>query len=206
MPPQIRMPRENNAVEIEDLALLKLGRAPDRRERRQLDLVGAVPSAHAQHHRPMLLRHGKEVIDGLEIAGLEHACASLPPSPRRSCSTPSTVFVTGRVTLTFSEISLSRQSTPVTLERKSSASSASSRRNSRHLDRMSVASSQQRVLARRAAVGNDLHPRARHCRFDGRLDFLTVFNLAPGLSLLAPGSPVRRHSTALCNRARFSRA
>ena len=44
---QIGMAVENDSVEIEDFALLKLRRAPDGRERRKIDLVAPVRGAHA---------------------------------------------------------------------------------------------------------------------------------------------------------------
>ena len=56
---------------IKNLALLKLRRPPDGRERRQLHLVGPVHRPHPQHHRPMFLRHRKQVIDHFEISRLD---------------------------------------------------------------------------------------------------------------------------------------
>ena len=41
-PPQIGMTVETDAVEIENLALLEFGAAPDRRERWQMRAVGAI--------------------------------------------------------------------------------------------------------------------------------------------------------------------
>ena len=170
-PPQIRMAGKDDPEEVEDFALLELRRAPDRRQRRQLDLIGAVDGAHAKDERPMLPCHRIEVIDRFKESGLDALaglfngfldCWSLP-------SDASTVFVTVRVTFTFSAISLSGQSTPVTLERKSKASSASSRRNVATSD--SVFRRQpQRVLRRRAGIGHNLHPRARNRRLNRRLD------------------------------------
>ncbi len=41
--PQVRMTREHDPEQVENLALLKFSRPPHRRERWQLHLVGAVP-------------------------------------------------------------------------------------------------------------------------------------------------------------------
>ncbi len=68
---QIGMAGKDDAVEIEDFALLKLRRAPDGRERRQLDLVGAICCAHAEDDRTVLFGDREEVIDSLKIAGLD---------------------------------------------------------------------------------------------------------------------------------------
>ena len=51
---QVGVALEDDAVEVEHLALLELARAPDRRERRQRDLVGAVAGAQPEDHRPVL--------------------------------------------------------------------------------------------------------------------------------------------------------
>ena len=69
--PQIRMAVEANAVEIENLALLKFRAPPDRRERRQTRALRAIGRAHANDHRPVFQRHRVEVIDRFEIAGKE---------------------------------------------------------------------------------------------------------------------------------------
>jgi len=45
--------------------------APDRRERGQRDLVGAVAGAQAEDDRAVRPGHRVEVIDGLEAAGLD---------------------------------------------------------------------------------------------------------------------------------------
>jgi hypothetical protein len=66
--PQIRMPLEDDTVEIEDLALLELATAPDRREGRQRDRVGAVAGAGAQDHRTMTPGDGVKVVDDLKMA------------------------------------------------------------------------------------------------------------------------------------------
>jgi len=70
-PPQVRMSRKDDPIEVEDLPLLKLRGAPDGRQRRQLDVFGSVDSPHPQNHRPVLLSHRIEVIDGLQAARLE---------------------------------------------------------------------------------------------------------------------------------------
>ena len=51
---QVGVAVEDNAVEVENLALLKLGAAPDGRQRRQTDASGAVLGAHPQDHRAVL--------------------------------------------------------------------------------------------------------------------------------------------------------
>ena len=66
---QIGMAVEDDAVEVEGLALLKLRAAPDRGERGNMDLVGAVLGAQAQNYRAVLLLHREQVVDGFEIAG-----------------------------------------------------------------------------------------------------------------------------------------
>src|ERR1700728_289856 len=60
---QVGMARKDDPVEIEDLALLKLGRAPHGRKRRQLCLIGAVHGAHAQHQRTTFLGHGVKMVN-----------------------------------------------------------------------------------------------------------------------------------------------
>src|SRR6516162_4074161 len=61
------MPVEPNAVEIEDLALLKLGTAPDGSERRQVITVSTVVCAHANDYRAVFMGDGIKVINSLEI-------------------------------------------------------------------------------------------------------------------------------------------
>ena len=68
---QVGMAGEDDPVEIEDLALLKLGRAPDGRERGQLDLVGAVRGRMRSTSGPMLLRDRNRVVDRFKIARLD---------------------------------------------------------------------------------------------------------------------------------------
>ena len=76
-PPQIGMPIEVNAVKIKNLALLKLGAAPDRGERRQPRALCAVRSPHAHNQRSMFVRHGKEVINRFQISGNFILCGSI---------------------------------------------------------------------------------------------------------------------------------
>src|ERR1700678_179408 len=63
---QVTMAAKNNPIKIEDLALLELCRAPYRRERRQLHLIAAVHSLHANHQRPMFFRNRIEMVDNLK--------------------------------------------------------------------------------------------------------------------------------------------
>ena len=65
---QIGMPVEDDTVKIEDFALLKFRAAPDRRERRQMDLVGAIFGAHTKNDGAVFFLHGEEVIDDFEMA------------------------------------------------------------------------------------------------------------------------------------------
>src|SRR5215469_7884276 len=58
---------EPNTVEIEDLALLKLRTAPDRRERWQMITVSAVVCAHANDYRAVFMGDRIKVINSLEI-------------------------------------------------------------------------------------------------------------------------------------------
>src|SRR5215467_14364002 len=58
---------EPNAVEIEDLALLKLGTAPDGRERWQVIAVSAVVCPHANDYRAVFMGDRIKVINSLEI-------------------------------------------------------------------------------------------------------------------------------------------
>ena len=87
--PQIRMAVEANAVEIENLALLKFRAAPDRRERRQTR-----PSARSAVRirmitGPCFMRHRVKMINRFEITG---DLSSLVSST--SFSSPSTSFFT----------------------------------------------------------------------------------------------------------------
>ena len=68
-PPQVRVPVEEHAVEVEHLALLKLRAAPQRRERRDPHRVRAARRALAEDDRPVLQRHRIEVIHRFEVAG-----------------------------------------------------------------------------------------------------------------------------------------
>src|SRR5271157_1335154 len=65
-PPQVRMPRKHNPVQVEYLPLLKLRRPPDGRQRRQFHLGPAVRGVHPDNHRPMLLLNRIQVIDRLQ--------------------------------------------------------------------------------------------------------------------------------------------
>src|SRR5215475_8485089 len=58
-----------NAVQVEDLALLKLGAAPDRRQRWQVGTVCAVSCPHANDQRAMFMSYRVKVINRLEIPG-----------------------------------------------------------------------------------------------------------------------------------------
>src|SRR5437879_7827359 len=60
---------EPDAMEIENLALLKLGAAPDRCERWQVGTVCAISSAHANDYRAVFVGHRVKVINRLEIPG-----------------------------------------------------------------------------------------------------------------------------------------
>src|SRR5215475_6777023 len=58
-----------NAVKIEDLALLKLGTAPDRCERWQSVTFCAIACAHANDYRAVFTGHRVKVINRFEITG-----------------------------------------------------------------------------------------------------------------------------------------
>src|SRR6266576_5463576 len=58
-----------NSVKIEDLALLKFGAAPDRRQRWQVGTVCAIACAHANDYRAVFMGHRIKVINCLEIPG-----------------------------------------------------------------------------------------------------------------------------------------
>ena len=109
-PPQIRVARKDDSVEIEDLALLKLRRAPDRRQRGQIDLIGPVHGC-MRITRPVLFLDGIEMIDGLKETG-STACGLFDGSSTAArhhhglCNGAD--YFSGF---------LSGQSTPVTLER-----------------------------------------------------------------------------------------
>src|SRR5262245_18578019 len=60
---------EANAVKIEDLALLKLGAAPNRRQRWQVSAVGAIACAHANDDRSVFMGHRIKVINRLKVTG-----------------------------------------------------------------------------------------------------------------------------------------
>src|SRR5438093_8514998 len=68
-PAQIGMTIEPDAIEIEDIALLKLGTAPDRRERWQVGTVCAISSAHANGYRTVFMDHRIKVINSLQTPG-----------------------------------------------------------------------------------------------------------------------------------------
>src|SRR5262249_16015642 len=63
------MALEANAVKIEDLALLKLGTAPDRRQRWQVGTVCAISCAQANDYRAVFMSHRVKVINRLQIPG-----------------------------------------------------------------------------------------------------------------------------------------
>src|ERR1035437_9855677 len=67
--PQVGVSVKDDSEEIKYLAFLKLGAAPNRGERRQVDAVSAVLGAQAQWKRAVLLLHRDEVIDDFEVAG-----------------------------------------------------------------------------------------------------------------------------------------
>ena len=54
---QVRMPVEDDPVEVVNLAFLEFRGAPERGERRQLHPVRAIARAHPQDDGPVLLRH-----------------------------------------------------------------------------------------------------------------------------------------------------
>jgi cytoskeleton protein RodZ len=66
---QIRMVFEMDPVEIVNLALLKFGAAPDRRERRQRRTFRPVVRPQPNDDRAVLMRHRVEVVNRLEITG-----------------------------------------------------------------------------------------------------------------------------------------
>lgn len=100
---QIGVAVEDDAVKVENFALLKLAAAPDGRERGDVIFVRAIRRALAEDDRPVLQRHRIKVIDGFETArDLRRFLHVL--------STPSTSLFT----LVFT--TRSGQSTPVTLE------------------------------------------------------------------------------------------
>src|SRR6266480_6685899 len=68
-PAQIGMTIEPDAIEIENLALLKLGTAPDWRERGQAGAVYAISRAHANDYLAVFTGHRIKVINCLEIPG-----------------------------------------------------------------------------------------------------------------------------------------
>ena len=68
-PPQIGMPVEMDAVEIEDFALLKFGAAPHRGERWQMRPIYAIRRPHSNNERTVFEFHRVEVINRLEISG-----------------------------------------------------------------------------------------------------------------------------------------
>src|SRR5258705_3349079 len=68
-PAQIGMTVEPDAIEIEDLALLELGTAPDRRQRWQVGTVCTISRAHANDYRAVSIGHRVNVINRLEIPG-----------------------------------------------------------------------------------------------------------------------------------------
>ena len=106
-PAQIGMAVEANAVEIENLALLEFGAAPDRRERWQARALCTIAGPHANDHRAVFVRHRVKVINRFEITRENSSCVS-----STSFSSPSTTFFT----FTFFFTVRSSQSTPVTLE------------------------------------------------------------------------------------------
>src|ERR1041384_81612 len=56
-----------NAEKIEDLALLKLGTAPNGRQRRQVSTVCAIHCAHANDYRTMFVGYRVKMINRLKI-------------------------------------------------------------------------------------------------------------------------------------------
>ncbi len=58
-----------NAVEIENLALLKLGTAPDRRQRWQVSAVCTIACAHPNDDRAVSMSDRVQVIHCLQISG-----------------------------------------------------------------------------------------------------------------------------------------
>ena len=105
---QVGVAVEDDAEEVEDLALLEFRAAPDGRERGQMDCSARGPAVRMRRMTgPCFFSMREEVIDDFEIAGsMVFGLRRLP------FSTPSTSFLT----FTFSEISLAGQSMPVTLE------------------------------------------------------------------------------------------
>src|SRR5215470_12213501 len=58
-----------DAIKVEDLAFLKLGAAPDRRERWQAGIVCAISRAHANDDGAVFMRHRIKMINCLQITG-----------------------------------------------------------------------------------------------------------------------------------------
>src|SRR5258708_40152085 len=59
---------EDDSVEVEDLAFLKLRAAPDRCERWQVNFVGTVLRAQPDYDRPVLFLHRIQVVHGFEMS------------------------------------------------------------------------------------------------------------------------------------------
>ena len=66
---EVGMAVEDDAVEVEDLAFLELGAAPDGGERGQMDAGFAVGGAQADGQRAVLELLREEVVDDFEVAG-----------------------------------------------------------------------------------------------------------------------------------------
>ena len=165
---QVGVAVEDDAVEVEDLALLELGPAPDGVSEGRWTPVGAVRGAHAQDHGAVLQLHREEVVDGFEVAGL--MCLR---SPRRSLLPSARLRrlpSTSCLTLTFSLTSLSRPVDAGDVGAEVERSSASSRRNRATATACSGVD-EQRVLRRWGWGSDDLDAGTGNCRFDRRLDF-----------------------------------
>src|SRR5882757_7736894 len=66
---QIGMTVEDDSVEVEDLALLKLRTAPYWSKRWQMNFVGTVFGTQPEYHWSMLFLHRIQVINGFKISG-----------------------------------------------------------------------------------------------------------------------------------------
>ncbi len=177
-PPQIGMARKHHSEKVEDLPLLKLRRAPDGRERRQLDGVAPVPGAHPQDHRPMFCGHRVEVVNGFEIAGLDAFARLLDRllnlllhSVHGLCNFARYFNFLGDLFVRPVHSGYVRQKIegqlPVVAQEPGYGNSGLRREP-------------QRVLCAGAAVGHNLHHRARHGRFNRRLDlFHRLQSLTP---------------------------
>ena len=70
-PPEVGVPGEPDAHQVVHLALLEVTGPPDGHKGGEGDLVRTVPGTEADDHRAMLFRHRVEVVDDLEVPGLE---------------------------------------------------------------------------------------------------------------------------------------